>query len=409
MTGTNLSIRSSPAQERGGRGIQRPPDVHVGTWGDGRLEVLIQQLWPTGYSRPVLTRPRGCTSAAPRVSVVVPCYNYGRYLEACVDSVLGQPGVDVDVLIIDDASPDGSGLMAESVAAQRPRVRVLHNPVNRGHIATYNIGFSHVDGDYVLLLSADDMLTPGALSRAVRLMEEFPSVGFVYGWSLDVIDDVLPVARTKTLTWSVWDGKDWLEDNCRRATNVIRSSDAVFRRSLLDRVGGYREDLPHSGDHEWWLRAAQVADVGRLGGVDQLYYRLHGSNMSRTQYASALANLHETRKAFDAALSADVGSDEENLERLRQIAYRALARKALWLAVWEYMSSPDGVDNSPAYREFALSVFPGVAETRWWRALTRREAVGRDRARKMLAFRARERVRDLEGRFAWHRNRIVGV
>jgi glycosyltransferase involved in cell wall biosynthesis len=374
------------------------------------LDLALQRLALSGYSKARVMRPSGQLTRAPRVSVVVPCYNYGRFLDACVASVLSQAHVDVDVLIVDDASPDGSGEVAAAIASSDPRVRVHRNPTNQGHIATYNIGFSQVDGEYVLLLSADDMLAPGALSRAVRLMESHPSVGFVYGWSIEFSDDgLLPSARTRTRSWSVWNGMDWLEDNCRRGTNVIRSSDAVIRRSVIERVGGYREDLPHSGDHEWWMRAAQAADVGMVGGVDQLYYRVHGANMSRTTYASALTNLYETKKAFDAGLDGSVGGDPVRLDALLRTAYAALARKALWLAVWEYMTGPDGDRSTAAYREFALEVDAAIADSRSWRALQRREAAGLDRARRTPSFRARELVRDLQGRISWRRRRFSGV
>jgi hypothetical protein len=146
-----------------------------------------------------------------------------------------------------------------------------------------------------------------------------------------------------------------------------------------------------------------------VSGVDQLYYRLHGTNMSATQYSGTLTNLRETRRAFDAALDGSVGTDPERLAALRQTAYRALARKALWLAVWDYMTGPDGDANAAAYRDFALALDPEVGGSRAWRALRRREAAGRARARRTAAFRAREVVRDLEGRVMWRRKRFSGV
>ena len=117
----------------------------------------------------------------PRVSVVIPCYNYGRYLPDAVASALGQVGVDVDVLIVDDASPDGSAEVAGRLAAGDPRITVVRHEVNRGHIQTYNDGLDRTTGEFVVLLSADDLLAPGALSRATALMDCNPSVGFVYG------------------------------------------------------------------------------------------------------------------------------------------------------------------------------------------------------------------------------------
>ena len=374
------------------------------------FELTFQRLTLGGFSRPRVTRPGGAPATPPRVSVVIPCYNYGRFLESCVGSVLSQEDVDVDVLIVDDCSPDGSADVADAIAAKDRRVRVHRNEVNLGHIATYNAGFARVDGTYVLLLSADDMLTQGALSRAARLMEANPSVGFAYGWSIEFSEEPPPPARTQTRSWSVWKGADWLEDNCRRASNVIKSSDALVRRSVLEQVGGYRQDLPHSGDHEWWMRAAQAGDVGMVCGVDQYYYRIHGTNMSREpRYVGTLANLYETRKAFDAALDGSVGGDSERLERLGRMARRSLATKALWFAVADYMAGPEGAEIAEGYRRFASETDPSVEGSRAWRALARRERAGVERAHRSLAFRARELIRDVETRLRWRRARYSGV
>src|ERR1035441_5636334 len=128
-----------------------------------------------------------CLSSArsPRVSIIVPCYNYGHFLLGCVDSLLSQRSVEVGILIIDDASPDGSGSVAEALAATDPRISVIRHKYNRGHIATYNEGLDHVDGDYTVLLSADDLLPHGALTRAVALLEANASVGLAYGYPVN--------------------------------------------------------------------------------------------------------------------------------------------------------------------------------------------------------------------------------
>ena len=120
----------------------------------------------------------------PTVSVVVPCYRYGHFLPECVGSILDQEGVDVRVLVIDDASPDDSAQAARRLAAADARVEVRVHEVNRGHIATYNEGLlDWADGDYSVLISADDVLAPGALARATAVLEEHPEIGFVYGHS----------------------------------------------------------------------------------------------------------------------------------------------------------------------------------------------------------------------------------
>src|SRR5437016_876838 len=105
------------------------------------------------------------------VDVVVPCYNYGRFLRQCVGSVLAQEGVDVRVLVIDDCSSDHTPEVGRALAAADPRVEYRRHPVNRGHHPTYNEGLAWASADYCLLLSADDLLTRGALARAARVFE----------------------------------------------------------------------------------------------------------------------------------------------------------------------------------------------------------------------------------------------
>src|SRR3954471_18429980 len=106
-----------------------------------------------------------------RVDVIVPCYNYAHFLRECVSSLLSQEGVDVRVLIIDDCSPDNTPEVAAKLLAKDRRVEYRRHEINIGHIATYNEGLEWGTGAYMLLLSADDMLTPGAFRRAARLMD----------------------------------------------------------------------------------------------------------------------------------------------------------------------------------------------------------------------------------------------
>src|ERR1700674_936435 len=106
------------------------------------------------------------------VDVVIPCYNYARYLRSCVESVLSQRHVDVRVLIIDDASSDDTAEIAADLAMSDPRVEFRQHKTNKGHIATYNEGLlGWSTADYLVLLSADDMLVHDSLMRATRIMD----------------------------------------------------------------------------------------------------------------------------------------------------------------------------------------------------------------------------------------------
>src|SRR5262245_17571418 len=102
-------------------------------------------------------------------------------LEACVRSVLSQDGVQARVLIVDDASPDDPEAIGRRLAAHDGRVEFWRHSENRGHIATYNEALEWVTGEYCMILSADDMLTPRSLLRATRVMDAHPEIGFSYG------------------------------------------------------------------------------------------------------------------------------------------------------------------------------------------------------------------------------------
>lgn len=275
------------------------------------------------------------SEARPTVSVVIPCYRYGRYLRDCVRSVLDQDGVDVRVLIIDDASPDDSADVATALAAEDERIEVCVHSVNRGNIATYNEGLlDWADGEYSVLISADDLLTPGALERATSVLEARPNVGFVYGHSKYWVEtDPLPPPRVTPTGLTLWSGHDWLSIMCGLGHAVISSPEVVVRTSLQQQIGGYRPELPHSGDIEMWLRFAAHADVAYIKGVDQAYYRKHGAQM--THQRVAIVDLSQRREAYRAFFAVH-GDRVPDADRLARRAYRQMAKEALWKACRAY-------------------------------------------------------------------------
>jgi len=312
--------------------------------------------------------------------VVIPCYKYGHFLERSVGSALdGQDGVDVRVLIIDDASPDDSADAARRIAKADPRVEVLVHERNKGHLATYNEGLLEwADGDYTVLLSADDRLVPGALVRAAALLDAHPEVGFCYGRPLRFErDDALPAARTEGRGWSVWPGRWWLERRFRAGHGCITSPEVVVRTDLQRRVGGYDPRLPHSGDIEMWMRMAAHAGVGYLRGVDQAFYRVHGASMSRTDFSGQLDDLRQRRAAYDVVLEkcADQIPEAER-GRLADTVHRRLARQALWRAARAYDRGRTDVVPVDELVAFAADCWPGYRGLRESFGLSLRRAVG---------------------------------
>jgi len=315
----------------------------------------------------------------PRVSVVIPCYNYGRYLRQCVESVTrNQPGIDIEVIIVDDKSTDDSLDVARSIQDRDKRVRVIPHEQNKGHIATYNDGLEAVTGEFVLLLSADDLATTGALTRAAELLAAEPSVGLVYGNAIHFSGD-LPASRSEGKGWIIWSGVDWLRDRCRSGYNVVASPEVVMRTSVLRAIGGYRADLPHAGDFEMWLRTSAVSDVGFLMGVDQAYYRHHTVNMNRRDFSSGTArgqfvDLKQRWQSFEAVF-AGVGGKLDEGARLLHTARRTMARQALERVNYAYAR---GFRDFPAgeFESLAHEIHEDVGSTKAGRALARRKRLG---------------------------------
>jgi glycosyltransferase involved in cell wall biosynthesis len=296
---------------------------------------------------------------SPTVSVVIPCYRYGRFLPECVASALDQEGVDVRVLIIDDASPDDSGAVAAQLAADDDRVEARVHPHNQGHIATYNEGLlGWADGDYSILLSADDLLTPGSIARATRVMEANPRVGFVYGHALRWSDGApRPVPRLQPRGTTVWPGRDWLRIVCRLGHSVISSPEVVVRTALQQRIGGYLTTLPHSGDAEMWMRFAAHSDVAYIRGADQAFYRFHGTNMTVARVPTI--DLAQRVAAYDAVF--DVHCNQiPDAAGLRRLAHRGLAKEALWEGCRTYDRRPFDATRVDELVELAHRTFPGA-------------------------------------------------
>lgn len=293
-------------------------------------------VWP-GRIRLSRPRPGGRRRS---VTVVFPCYKYGHYLPGAVASALDQEGVDVRVVIVDDASPDGSGEVAERLAAQDPRIRCVLHEWNRGHIATYNDGLAGVETDYVALVSADDLLAPGSLRRGVDLMSAHPRVGFVYGRALP-FSGTPPTVRPRRAPWTTWNGQEWVRLSCVRGRNFVMSPEVLIRTEALRAVGVFNPDLPHSADLELWLRLGIDWDVGRINGAPQAFYRVHQANMHLTTFATMQVDLRHRYAAFEVLGDHAVRLRWPAASTMLDRARAAIARDARELALRELDSGSD--------------------------------------------------------------------
>src|SRR5262249_43682834 len=157
--------------------------------------------------------------------------------------------------------------------------------------------------------------------RAAQLMNAHPEVGLCYGETIRTPSPVFdPTQIPQEYGWEIVRGEEFIETLCRSGQNPVLTPSAVVRTSLQHQVGGYRTELPHSGDMEMWLRLAAHSSVGRIRTC-QAYYRPHQANMFRSY--EGVKDLMQRKLAF-ASFFAENGPALRSLDRLRKLVQGAL-------------------------------------------------------------------------------------
>jgi glycosyltransferase involved in cell wall biosynthesis len=170
-----------------------------------------------------------------RVSVVVPCYNSRLHVGAAVDSALGQTWGDVEVIVVDDGSNDGS---LDVLADYGDRIRLVCRS-RGGAPAARNSGLAAASGEFIQFLDADDLLLSDAVKRRVEVFDE--EIDAVFG-DLEFFDD--GTGRTlRASDYTGWPGNESLAELIR---NNLYTETPLHRRSLLYEIGGFDEGLPCS-------------------------------------------------------------------------------------------------------------------------------------------------------------------
>jgi glycosyltransferase involved in cell wall biosynthesis len=201
------------------------------------------------------------------VSVVIPCYNLGQYVEEAVDSVLAQTYQDLEIVVVNDGSTDPH-TNAVLAGLERPRMRVLTTE-NRGVSAARNLGVRQARGRYIVALDADDRLHPQFLAKTIAVLDADPEVGFVSTW----------VEGFGLEQWI------WRQERCdfpRLLAECVVLTASPVRREALEAVGGYDARFSE-GDADWdvWIGLVERGWRGAIVPEVLFYYRQREGSMRR--------------------------------------------------------------------------------------------------------------------------------
>jgi glycosyltransferase involved in cell wall biosynthesis len=208
----------------------------------------------------------------PLVSVVVPAYNAATTIGETLASILEQNVRDLEVLVVDDGSSDGTRDVVAQVADERVR---LITQENGGAASARNTGIGEAAGHFIAFLDADDLWAPGKLSRHLAYLDAHPHLGVVQTGAVYVDPDlrVLEVRRSATTV-------DAVLETLRFENMPAFPSTVVMRRSALDQLGGFDPSLVILEDWDFVLRSARAGLLGTLPEPLTLY-RVHPGNRSR--------------------------------------------------------------------------------------------------------------------------------
>jgi len=196
-----------------------------------------------------------------RVSVIIPCYNYGRYLQQALESLLRQSIAQWECWVVDDGSTDETAAIVQSMMDSDHRIHYLFQE-NSGQPVARNTGMLHARGDCIQFLDADDLLEPEKFRMQLAYLDEHPSTDVVYG-EVRYFSGDTPV----TLFLNRWDEpmKDWMPRISGKGIpliqavvegNIFELGCALFRRTAIDRIGLFNTRLQGVEDHAYLFGAA---------------------------------------------------------------------------------------------------------------------------------------------------------
>jgi glycosyltransferase involved in cell wall biosynthesis len=247
--------------------------------------------------------------AVKTISVIIPAFNYARYLREAIDSVFAQTYPALEVIVVDDGSTDDTPAV---LAAYGDRIRAIRQQ-NHGVSAARNTGINAARGEYIAFLDADDVWRPAKLEAQMARFDADPHLGLVYcgAESFNAEGQTIPVWRNGV--------------QGRVAINMLRfdrdvtgaPSNVVTPRRVAEEIGGFDTRMKVSEDWDFFYRVATRYEIGFASGA-LMRYRIHRGGTHR--------NIPEMEKGMLLALSKAFASSDPAVQSVRNLSYGRLHR-----------------------------------------------------------------------------------
>ena len=265
----------------------------------------------------------------PKITVVTPSYNQAQYLGETITSILDQQYPDLEYLVMDGGSNDGSVEVIKRYAAQ---IAFWVSEKDRGQSHAINKGFSRATGEIVAWLNSDDCYYPGALLAVGRYFAEHPECS----WLICAVDNFLPDGKIQNRVEPAYDSLPAL---IGRKNYKLHQPGIFWRRSALEKVGLLDESIHYSFDHDYWIRLALAGFQPHCLNLPAARFRLHPTSKTQSNFRYSLSDDWKILARYRDRLSqAEWQSASDSLKEyeagyLIETAYTILLAKGRWQAL----------------------------------------------------------------------------
>jgi glycosyltransferase involved in cell wall biosynthesis len=261
------------------------------------------------------------------VSIVVACRNGEKWLRQALDSCLNQTWSDLEVIVVDDASVDGSGAIASEAALRDRRVRVVRRDRCEGVAQAFNAGFAVARGVLLARLACDDYFEAGAIASLLNALEQHPDAVLAYAPIRSVdengafLESIEPPPPRQVIERMAWLGL------C-----------VLWRRDVWEELGGFDPEYNTAEEHEFWVRVYTRYPVAKVDGPPLLSWRRHGGQISSVGAGEAtIANARLVCKYFSPPGGRRAWLAKEYFDAsflFRRRGRRTEAIRSAFLAAW---------------------------------------------------------------------------
>ena len=250
----------------------------------------------------------------PLITVIIPIYNIMEYLPRCVHSVTSQTYKNLEIILVDDGSTDGTGELCDKLGLEDGRIRVLHKE-NGGSSSARNLGLDAAAGEYVGFVDSDDYIEPDMYERLIRAIEDYDvSVSQIGRDEIDEQGRRLPDICEPPKDPEVWESRDFLREL------LMHRGDCSFCTKLIRRDLFWRNPFPERKlNEDFCLLVQMLPSIGRLaslpGQAYHVFYRI-GSNTrkkDRETFSRVYADCVENADMVETMVR-DIAAGDRELE-----------------------------------------------------------------------------------------------